>query len=331
MNIGQANLDGLDDIWLQCIEKCHSKTLRQLLHTHGKLLSIGEAHGVFIVYIAFEDGDVKSRAERFLISITNSIEMVLRRSVEVRIILLPHGLSCLGSIEQAGETKGHPNPDSHRRNGSEGKLNLNGGSNSSLLLDERPGTILNPANPTTQEGIPMQRIESIIREQRLETAWLQQAAEKSTPRSLSRLRPEKNQVLPQDSGAFAQNQVEMGSPNHMDLPSNHWDDELNHEIKALKVTDGKGLQKDLTVKRIDHIPISPSLLHQSGFAANLSKDYQGYESGPGNSGCNMLLCWNTRHRRRGKVNQGNPVRSRKGGQFLCFGKGRKPRQTRAER
>lgn len=39
------NADKLDDIWERCIERCHSKTLRQLLHAHGKLVSISEAEG----------------------------------------------------------------------------------------------------------------------------------------------------------------------------------------------------------------------------------------------------------------------------------------------
>jgi len=239
--------------------------------------------GVLIVYIAFVDEDVKCRAERFLISITNSIEMVLRRNVEVRIILLPNGLEHLGIEEQVrspnksgqvkpgeavdiGVRKGCDDSESHRRNGSEGKLN--GGTNSSLLSDERSARILSPTNAT--KGFTIQRIESIIREQRLETAWLQ-AAEKSTPRSMSLLRPEKNQVLPQDR-TFSHNEVESVHPK--DLPCNPWNDELNHEINTLKVNDGEGLQKDLSGKRIDHPPISPSLLHQSGFAANLSKEYQ---------------------------------------------------------
>ncbi|GKG61513.1 hypothetical protein Tco_0621222, partial [Tanacetum coccineum] len=46
-----------------------------------------------------------------------------------------------------------------------------------------------------KSGNPVQRIESIIHEQRLETAWLQ-TAEKGTPGSLNRLKPERNQVLP---------------------------------------------------------------------------------------------------------------------------------------
>lgn len=35
----------LDNIWMQCIDKCHSKTLQQLLSAHGKLVSISEAEG----------------------------------------------------------------------------------------------------------------------------------------------------------------------------------------------------------------------------------------------------------------------------------------------
>lgn len=45
MNLGQANIYSLDDLWLQCIERCHSKTLRQLLHSDGRLLSVAEDEG----------------------------------------------------------------------------------------------------------------------------------------------------------------------------------------------------------------------------------------------------------------------------------------------
>lgn len=38
-----VNSGKLEDVWAQCIERCHSKTLRQLLHSHGKLVSISEA------------------------------------------------------------------------------------------------------------------------------------------------------------------------------------------------------------------------------------------------------------------------------------------------
>lgn len=40
-----VNSNKLDSIWAQCIDKCHSKTLRQLLHTHGRLVSISDVEG----------------------------------------------------------------------------------------------------------------------------------------------------------------------------------------------------------------------------------------------------------------------------------------------
>jgi len=41
----------LCDIWVHCIEKCHSKTLRQLLHHHGKLVSVCEVEGTLIIFL----------------------------------------------------------------------------------------------------------------------------------------------------------------------------------------------------------------------------------------------------------------------------------------
>lgn len=37
----------LMSIWLLCIEKCHSKTLKLLLHSYGKLVSISEMKGKY--------------------------------------------------------------------------------------------------------------------------------------------------------------------------------------------------------------------------------------------------------------------------------------------
>lgn len=43
------NTNVLDDIWIKCIDKCHSNTLKQLLHTCGTLLSISEVEGKFLL------------------------------------------------------------------------------------------------------------------------------------------------------------------------------------------------------------------------------------------------------------------------------------------
>lgn len=47
-NMRCTNLEKLDNIWAQCIERCHSKTLRQLLDAHGKLVSIAQVEGMLI-------------------------------------------------------------------------------------------------------------------------------------------------------------------------------------------------------------------------------------------------------------------------------------------
>nr|KAJ0215355.1 hypothetical protein LSAT_V11C300127750 [Lactuca sativa] len=86
----RSNSNILNDIWARCIEKCHSKTLRQLLHTYGNLVSISKdkgcynkqitrnmlfiiyinVAGILVAYIVFRDKDIKSRAN--FISITGS-------------------------------------------------------------------------------------------------------------------------------------------------------------------------------------------------------------------------------------------------------------------
>lgn len=45
MIIRCINSEKLDSVWARCIERCHSKTLRQLLHAHGRLVSISELEG----------------------------------------------------------------------------------------------------------------------------------------------------------------------------------------------------------------------------------------------------------------------------------------------
>ncbi|XP_022721340.1 protein STICHEL-like isoform X2 [Durio zibethinus] len=357
MILACRNLEKLDDIWAKCIDKCHSKTLRQLLHDHGKLLSLAEDEGVLIAYLTFADRDIKSRAERFLSSITNSIEIVMRCSVEVRLILLTDGEVSLDhahpaempeSLQQAETAVEIEDGKAISKNVLEGfsgldlnpeSLKLSKGSFSDLegklrgvqdysncsarsivripeLLAE--GTADIGSSKEGSQEIPMQRIESIIREQRLETAWLQAVA-KGTPGSLDRLKPEKNQVLPQE--VYRQNNL--GSMNLSAFSSHQWDDELNRELKILRTNDGQVIQKDQIGRRADHYPMSPSLLHNS----SLSKENLGYESGSGTGGCSGLFCWNnSKPHRRAKV-KGTPVGSRRTGRFLLFGECGKSKKT----
>ncbi|KAK7263763.1 hypothetical protein RJT34_31360 [Clitoria ternatea] len=304
----------LCDIWALCIGKCHSKTLRQLLHDHGKLVSVCEIEGVLVAYVAFGDADIKVRAERFSRSITNSMEMVLRRNVEVRIIHLPGGedenqVNHVLGLKQAETTVANEKEQrGGHMNGKESYSslpplldgNLQSASGSSDTLAEGNG-----ARERRQDN-PMLRIESIIREQRLETAWLQ-AVEKGSPGSLSRLRPEKNQVLPQD-----------GVDPMESMDSTRFSSHQNWEGDPNRV-----LQKDQNGKRADRYPMSPSLLHDNSLATVSGKDNLGYESGSGAGGCGFL-CWNKSKPRRviKQVKGGTPVRPR----FALFGECGKPKK-----
>ncbi|KAK7292512.1 hypothetical protein RIF29_08293 [Crotalaria pallida] len=326
------DLGKLYDIWARCIGRCHSKTLRQLLHNHGKLVSICEVEGFLVAYVAFGDGDIKLRAERFLRSITNSMEMVLRRNVEVRIIHLPDGEAesrvNLQGLKEAESTVANEKEQRGHMNGTESSAsfptlldgNLQSATDSSDIVGEGKGA------REKRHDNPMQRIESIIREQRLETAWLQ-AVEKGSPGSLCRLRPEKNQVLPQD-GIYCIEPKE-SNVDSTRFSSQHREDDLNNELKILSVKNGRVLQKDQIGRRADRYPMSPSLLHDSNLATSSGKDNLGYESSSGGGGCGFL-CWNnSKPRRVVKVKGGDtPVGGHKGkdGHFTLFGECGKPKK-----
>ncbi|OVA15476.1 DNA polymerase III [Macleaya cordata] len=356
----------LDDIWEMCIDRCHSKTLKQLLHAHAKLVSISEVEGVLIAFIGFKDGDIKSRAERFVRSITNSVEIVMRHNVEVRMGLMLRGDASVGITNmvefpdwEMGTTEmierelkgdsnnsvsGHSDLELHQeplkvpteRFYSEGKqtgipkqsdYSSQGVDGCYQVTPELPVSLTernSGMNETEErnEEIPLQRIQTIIDEQRLESAWLQ-AAEKGTPGSLSRLKPERNQVLPQD-GIYRPDQ--MASIISMELSSQKWEDELNHELKSLKINDGRG-HHDQSGKRVENYPMSPSLLHDRSSAGNFNNENLGYESGQA-PGCNGLICWKkTKPYNKGKVKQGTPIRSRKSRNFLLFGECMKTKKT----
>ncbi|EOA39517.1 hypothetical protein CARUB_v10008136mg [Capsella rubella] len=240
MTLTCRNAEKLNDIWIKCVDRCHSKTLKQLLFAHGKLLSISEVEGILVAYIAFGEREIKARAERFLSSVTNSIETVLRRNVEVRIILL---------------------------------------SETELLNTKQTRQIAVTTSSDTESGheIPMKRIEAIIQEQRSETEWLQK-----TPGSQGRLKPERNQVLPQED---------------------------TNGVKVLKICEMGEFQENHAGKRMEHCPVSPSLLHNSNFTNN--KDNLGYESETGRGVCSLLFCWNTQKSPRRSKIKGTPVRSRR--------------------
>ncbi|XP_051144989.1 protein STICHEL-like [Andrographis paniculata] len=234
----------LNEIWLQCLEKCHSKTLQQLLRVHGKLVSISEAKGRLLVHIAFVDKSIKLRAEGFLSSITNSLEVVLQQSVEVRIALLPE--------------------PTHRSQSDKDE---------SIVSVSDAGD----PDPNTCHGPMQARIDSfsMVHQHRMETAWKQAVAKK----------PETDHILCRDH-------VPLQSRNSTDVrPSqNHWEDELCHELNALKLNNGIVSRM---ARRLDQAPIPPCSLHSSSFASNFHEEnIKGYESGSGAPCCSGIFCWN---------------------------------------
>ncbi|KAF3610727.1 hypothetical protein DY000_02045290 [Brassica cretica] len=205
----------LNDIWMKCVDRCHSKTLKQLLYSHGKLLSISEVKGTLVAYIAFGEREIKLRAEGFVRSITNSIETVLRRNVEVRMILL-----CETELLSSKQT--------------------------------RQTAVADSSDTESGHEVPMKRIETIIQEQRLETERLQK-----TPGSQGLLKPERNQVSPQEDTSYHHHQPNIGSA----VSSG-----LNNEV--LKICKMDEVQENQTCKRMEHCPVSPSILHDSNFTNN---------------------------------------------------------------
>lgn len=226
-----------------------------------------------VAYVAFGDADIKVRVERFLRSITNSMEMVLRRNVEVRIIHLPNGEGenqvNLPGLKQAESTvAGEKEQRKSHMNGTESYSSFPPLLDGNLQSTAASSDILAEGNGVRErrQDNPMQRIESIIREQRLETAWLQ-AVEKGSPGSLSRLRPEKNQVLPQNGVDPIESMDSTRFPSHQ-----HWEDDPNDEVKVLSLKNGRIPQKDQIGRKTDRFPMSPSLLHDNSLATISGKD-----------------------------------------------------------
>ncbi|KAJ1285680.1 hypothetical protein BS78_03G295700 [Paspalum vaginatum] len=297
MNSGIS--DNLTRIWRKCIENCHSKTLRQLLYDHGKLASVKECQGTIVAFIAFEDKDIEFRAQRFVSSIRNSMETVLKCNVEVRICLMQEFLA--GGLKQ--ETYPDESAESDVLSCSTNSERLKGVLNRSSaggVQSTNVPTIISDGNSgihrTRGQEVSIEQLKtSALDEQRLESAWLQ-AAETRTPGMLNQARPERNQVLPQSGGQY-HGRSSMAAV----VPSRHFDKDLTNELKALKISDSHGPLNGQNVQTENGYAISPSLLHRNNHLANCDNESVVSESGA--PGCHGLFpCWKTEKtkRRKGK-------------------------------
>ncbi|XP_064982176.1 protein STICHEL-like [Musa acuminata AAA Group] len=331
-----ANPENLDEIWTMCIHRCHSQTLRQLLSTSGRLLSITENEGTLIAFIGFEDSIIKSRAQRFLSSITNSMEIVLRQNVDVRLGVVPEGLRSMPSLvsnqmekdkqrkvdsdnlsSHSNQERIHANKilDSYERISEKSYEQCDrsapGDSNDAvtsipMLLSERKNGSYN--NKDKGQGVSAQGpLKMGPDEQRLETAWLQAA----DPRIVNQSKLDMNQVLPLNG---VNHQCVKQSSIVTVKSTRHWDDELDDKVRYLKVSATGGHNKK-RIEGADHYATSPSLLHCNKKSVNCEKENKEYKPRPC---CIGLHCWTTPKNQEKKVKHGIRVESPKASHFLCL-------------
>ncbi|KAL0917685.1 hypothetical protein M5K25_012765 [Dendrobium thyrsiflorum] len=335
-----GGLCNLSEIWRSCIGKCYSKTLRQLLSSHGKLISITENEGALIAFIAFADNSIKLRAERYLSSITNSLELVLKQNVEVTMGLVPDNWKSLeppldsltiqhkeklGFLDDPrkiipdeikdlrdkyGRTLSFPRKS---RDASVGSCHTKGEKYCSLLVQDDGHPLEkysvsadeNNGSCTKEKGMEIAILKThsqVCNEERLEDAWLQ-AAEKVASGLPNLSKTKKNQAIPQNIGS---SQLYCDPLIANDKPSRHWDDEPNHEIKAPETNDLLVLHKAENGDDKNRCAISPSILHSNSFSTNFDKQNSEYESGPG---CNGLFCWKSNRPHGRQVKQGTNLSS----------------------
>jgi hypothetical protein len=211
-------------------------------------------------------------------SITNSIETVLRCNVEVRVGLLPELISAgltLEAVPKGIRTESDLLNCSSNSDWLKGALNT---SRRSLDCDEVKRELgLQPASLASLNSgiskargleVPLQMSNmSMVDEQRLESAWLQ-AVEKYTPGMKNQARPDRHQVLSQVVGSPYQRRSSMA----LVVPSSQADEDLAHEIKALKIIESYRSRKDRREQSETGYAISPSKLHGIDYLENCDNE-----------------------------------------------------------
>ncbi|PWZ44608.1 hypothetical protein Zm00014a_034900 [Zea mays] len=254
--------DSLAQVWIRCIENCHSKTLQHLLLDHGKLVSIRQFEGHATAFIAIEDRGIKSRAQRFLSSITNSLETVLKCNVEVKIGPLAELMD--------GEITLEAGPNVRRYESDVLSCSSNSDRLKGALDSRRSSSHPDEVNKEleTYKEVPIQTTkEPTNDDQRLESAWLQ-VTEKHTPGLVDQALNDQHQVLSQ----FAGNQHQRKSSMSLVVPSSHVDEDLAHQIEALKIVDSYGSQKHQSGRSVSGFSVSPSRMHRKDDMVDCDKE-----------------------------------------------------------
>lgn len=347
----------LDDIWRRTIEECRSNTLRQLLHTQAKLVSVFIGEGFATVQLEFWHPDQKSRAERHLKSIANSIQLALGCNVEVRISLasLPAEVENIRSRKNSTELpkssankqrnsvitteaehesestimKSDKNRETFREtyytiNGIESFSAIPHGSHKELpKLSQRfegdTQVTINTGKTNDSTVVHDGKLEilkarkfCIADEQRLESAWLQEA-EKCAPGLKDILRPEKNQVLPRDAIDIQNAIVSSGSIGNLPLAIalRQKEGTSNDEVKALQPDGGSDIRK--IYAGTDHPGLCSNSLDQGTFITSFEDESLTCGSDSNSGG---ILCWKVLKFDQEKAKQQKRRRRRKSGLLL---------------
>ncbi|KAG0476614.1 hypothetical protein HPP92_013455 [Vanilla planifolia] len=302
------NTEKLDVVWQKCINRCRSETLRTLLAAHGKLVSVTSVEGVLIAYIVFVNGTVKSRAERFLSSITNSIEMVLKRNVEVRIGIVHEKFQKALNFMPESTITGNIgsaricSSDNFQRNPS---INL-------LTNSDNPESLLKQKHVRDNNSSEDEGFLEAADLKMMESAYLQSTEKGEQTHLLRHSSTEKAFPMLQNG----QTQSERKSPFVQSISLKHWQQELNNEIEELE-SNSSHLPRNLQLHKDAewyNIPISPSLLHSNSLGGKFDNDGIGYDSGPVQNG---ICCWRINKSEKRKIKKGSHGRS-KDGCVQCF-------------
>ncbi|XP_020579318.1 protein STICHEL [Phalaenopsis equestris] len=334
------NAFNLSEIWRRCIEKCCSKTLRQMLSIHGKLISLAEEEGILIAFIAFADSSIKLTAERYSKRITDLLEMVLKRNVWVRMSLIPDNkinfkppsdtltkkymeklefLDNQRKMEPDG-MKNTPSKDEtffprKIRNSFEGASHkkLDGCSNSrpqddsfqiECSSDSSEENDVSFASKGKEMEISVLNMHTKSSNKQKSQNGLTQAADNGASR------------FPISSNTDGNGQLYYDPLVEVDRSLRRWEDEQNREIKALTLHDIQAHRKSQNGGDKIKNAILPSLLHSNNFEISFGKENSDYDSVPP---CSGLFCWKTHRTHRQPVKRGVRPKIQKASQILFCG------------
>lgn len=221
--------------------------------------------GVLIAYVAFGNGNIKAKAESFLGSITDTIAVVLKHNVEVRIGLLPEKyLKATKSLSNSPSSRSFGHVESDRIHGLANmpRKSVDRSKHKLLRTEEMNGI---------QEQSARKRS---IDERKLENAWLEASDNVEAQFASSNSKEfnhRTNYNIPEtDANSLGQ----IKSLPDLSISFKHWGDGESDEIQELETNDSQICQKERVGRRVETYrhAMSPSLLHSKSFRAKFDQE-----------------------------------------------------------